>query len=186
MTNKEELKKIRKIVTAYHKLTWEDANYTVSNMAANPRRVLEHIDILMALDVPFNYVIPSDFSVKTGDKVSRYYTNNNTTTHYQFDDKTYYVQWSNGNIGPYQFCTETYYGVALPIFHQFKQRLRSYNPVDEDPLNDYMVFTVEDGKRLMNDYKQICEETKTAIAEACKQERIKRMQAELEQLQNEK
>lgn len=186
MTNKEELTRIREIVAAYHKLTWEDANYTVRNMAANPRNVLEHIDILMALDVPFNYTIPHDFKVKTGDVLHNVYKDHNTTTHYKFDGKIHYVQWSNGNIGPYQFCTETYYAVALPIYQQFKQRLRSYNPVDEDPLNDYMAFTIEDGKRLMNDYKQICEETKTAIAEACKQERIKRMQAELEQLQNEK
>ena len=184
MTNKETLEKARQIVADYKELV-RNGGYTIHNCSSNPAVLLEHIDKLIVLDAPLDYRIPDDFKLVLGSEIRGRYKDRNTTTNYKFKPNKYYIQWSNGNIGPYQFCYDTMYSIALPHYQAFKERLRSYNPVDEDPLNDYMAFTVEDGKRLMADYKQLCDETKAIIEKAIKAELLKRKQAEIEKLKSE-
>lgn len=111
---------------------------------------------------------------------------NPATDYIPTDPDEFYVHWDNGNIGRLQFTTIDYWGYLGDEWREFKNTLKSYNPVDWDDLNNHMVFKIEDGKRLMNDYKDICKETQekinTKIKTSVKALIIEKKKKELEEL----
>ena len=124
-------------------------------------------------------VCPRDFLVTKG-----YHICNSATGHRSKDD-TWYVVWDNGNIGRLQFVSDKYYYDVQNEWEEFKNRLLSYNPLDYDKLNDFIVYDLENGKRLMADYKQICEETLAKMKDKIKQIQLKEAKEKYERLLNE-
>ncbi len=189
MSNIETLKANREIVEAYAKLCQSsESPYIVFNNSSSANHLLEMIDQWIKMDVEWGYRVPDDFALVKGDQLNMYFAKMRCTKNYKFKSNEYYIRWDNGNVGPYQFVNGSEgYKVALPAYKEFKERLRSYNVLEEDMLNDYMVFSIEDGKRLMDDYKAIKNETGEKISKAWKQyryEQAKAMVAEMEKENN--
>jgi hypothetical protein len=189
MSNIETLKANREIVEAYAKLCQSsDSPYIVFNNSSNANHLLELIDQWIKMDVEWGYRIPDDFALVKGEQLNLRFAKSRCAKNYKFNANDYYIRWDNGNVGAFQFAHDSEsYRVAQPAYKEFKERLRSYNVLEEDMLNDYMVFSIEDGKLLMNDYKAITNETDEKISKAWKQyryEQAKAMVAEMEKENN--
>ena len=187
MSNIDTLKANREIVEAYAKLCQSsETPYTVFNNSQNANRLLELIDQWIRMDVQWGFQMPSDFRLTTGDKLNSYFSRMRGAKNYKFTSNEYYIQWDNGNVGAYQFVHDgDSYHAAQPAYKEFKERLRSYNVLEEDALNDFMVFSVEDGKRLITDYKTLKNETMEKISTALKMYRYEKAKADLAQLESE-
>lgn len=119
----------------------------------------------------------SHFSLTKG-----YHIINNGTGHIS-DKNEWYIVWDNGNIGAYQFVDgSSRYDAIQDIFREFKEELMSYGIVNYDPWNDYIVFDIENGKRIMKDYGDILNRTYRKVDRKCKEVRLKNMKKEYEQL----
>ena len=100
----------------------------------------------------------SDFRLTKG----KYYISN-STTYYKPDKDEYCVHWDNGNIGRYQFTDEAGYKYIGEEWQKFIDILMSYSPVDYDKTRCHIVYDVENGKRVMADYKDICDAIKIKV-----------------------
>ena len=133
--------------------------------------------------------LPSEFSVGKA-AVS------NPAIGCSFDADDCYIIWDNGAVGRERFidlgdcshCILKRHLVRCPdyitddVWNAFKERLMSYEPLDYDTVRDYMVFSVENGKKLLADYPTICEETRTAFKRATAQYEIEKKKKEIEEL----
>lgn len=106
----------------------------------------------------------------------------NSNTHFVLDKNKYYVQWDNGNVGRLQFVTYEYYHYVTDEWHEFEAILKSYNPVDFDDLNTNMIFEIEDGKRLMQDYPDICKKIEGKMRKKIDSKKIELKRQELKEL----
>lgn len=171
---KRSIEEVIKICEAYEEVRKESpySAYTAHDL-------LEICDKMKALGLEWGdkFNIPTDFRM-----TKRYYLTN-SATHYQPADNTYYIEWDNGNVGRLQFVSLEYYGDIEPEWNEFLSKLKSYNPVDYDPLNCHMIFNIKDGKNLMRDYKKICDEICSNIDKKLKLKRLIKMQKEVEELQ---
>lgn len=166
------VKEIREIATAWAKLSSEIRSYSVDN-------TLDECDRLEALGEKWGYKIPYDFKVKKKPRIA------NSSTYYEFDENEYYVVWDNGNIGRLQFVSENYYDDVTEEWQQFLAELDSYEPLDSDPYNCRKIYSIENGKRLMNDYADICERTREAMQEKIKKAKVEKLKRQLEELEAE-
>jgi len=92
-------------------------------------------------------------------RIRKNYYITNSATGYKPNKEEFYIEWDNGNVGRLQFVRQDYWFAVENEWNDFLSALRSYDPVDYDPLNCHMVFEVENGKRLIKDYPNICKET---------------------------
>jgi len=150
---------------------------------SNPNEIVEDCKKMKA----FGYdeweqpIIPYDFTIYKG---NAYYLHNSATK-YKFDPDKYYIHWSNGNIGRLQFTTEEYYCVVEEEWQEFKDIMLSYNPVDYDMLNCHIIYDIENGKKVMEDYKKICNEIGNKMNKKIKQIKIQKMEEQLKELKGE-
>ena len=143
-------------------------------------QIIETCDKLEALGRKWGEAVcPRDFSIE-----KRYHICNSSTG-YQPKDDTWYVIWDNGNIGRLQFVSNKYYSDVQDEWEEFKNRLLSYNPLDYDDMNNFNVYDIENGKRLMADYQQICNETLAKMTDKIKQVQLKEAKEKYERLLNE-
>lgn len=144
---------------------------------AAPMQIIETCNKLKAMELNWgdDLVTHSDFHI------SDHYYISNSSTGYTPTDK-YYIHWDNGNIGRLQFVNTDYWGYIADEWREFNETLRSYNAVDWDPLNDHIIFKIEDGKRLMNDYQNILKDTQQKIENKIKAVKIEKKKKELEEL----
>lgn len=188
MSNIETLKANREIVEAYAKLCQSsESPYIVFNNSSNANHLLELIDQWIKMDVEWGYRMPDDFALVKGEQLNLRFAKSRCAKNYKFNANDYYIRWDNGNVGAFQFAHDSEgYRIAQPAYKEFKERLRSYNVLEEDMLNDYMVFSIEDGKRLMNDYKAITNETYEKFSKAWKQYRYEQAKAMVAEMEKEK
>ncbi len=118
----------------------------------------------------------NDFRIRKG-----YYITNNGTGH-KPDYDTWYIEWDNGNVGAYQFCDDESYPYVQEEYREFKERLMSYGHVNYDPLNNHIIFEVENGKKLLADYNLICKETRAKMRKKFQEIAIERTKKKLEEL----
>lgn len=125
----------------------------------NENELLSTCKKLKALDLEWGDKISfDDFRITQGVYIS------NSSTGYEYDSKSYYIHWDNGNIGAYQFVSgDDMYRAIQYEYKEFKEKLMSYNPIDWDDFNDHIVFDVENGKKVIADYKEIVKETREKI-----------------------
>lgn len=117
-----------------------------------------------------------DFRIRKG-----YYITNNSTGHKSNPDE-WYVEWDNGNVGAYQFVGGDGYNIVQNEFREFKEMLMSYNPVNYDKLNCHIVYDIENGKKVLADYEQICKETRKKMEVKIKKARLEKAKADYEKL----
>lgn len=145
-----------------------------------PHEFLRTIDILQTFGWEWGHRTSYlDFNITKG-----YYITNNGTGH-KSDPGQYYVHWDNGNIGRLQFVSSEYWGDVEDEWREFLERLKSYNPINYDPHNSHIVYDVENGKRIMEDYDDICKEFNDKFQRKIKKLKIERKQKELEKLMQE-
>lgn len=168
VTKKEKhmtVKEAKKIIATYNELI-QDVPYGYSKY---PSDLLVICDKLEALGFEWGDNLSFvDFYIRKGD-----YHLTNSATHYKLDKDTFYIHWDNGNIGKYQFVSDSGYWHVDDEWNEFKERLMSYEPLDYDPLNCHIIYDIEHGKKLLRDYKGIC-------AEIEKKMQIKVTQAEID------
>lgn len=99
-----------------------------------------------------------DFRIHKG-----YYIVNNGTGH-EADQNEWYVEWDNGNIGRYQFASGDMYDHIEEEWEAFRKKMMSYSPINYDPCNCHIIYDVENGKKVLEDYKSICDETRENVA----------------------
>lgn len=89
-----------------------------------------------------------------------YYLTNKGTAH-ESNPSEWYVVWDNGNVGRLQFVTYGYnvYETIEDEWNEFRAKLMSYDPLNYDPLNCCIVYNIENGKRILEDYNDICNAT---------------------------
>lgn len=80
----------------------------------------------------------------------------------------YFFKWDIGNIGRYHLnCTDKAYFAIGDTWESFLEKMESYNPIYNDRGNCCLIYDIENGKRLMNDYpvflKEAREEAKKVI-----------------------
>lgn len=166
------VKEIREIATAWKELSKEIYNGDVD-------AVLDRCDMLEALGEEWGYKIPSHFNVRKCPRIT------NSSTHYDFNDGKYYVTWNNGNVGKYQFVDSEVHDYVDEEWEQFIAELDGYKPLDSDPYHDRKIYSFENGKRLMNDYEDICKRTMKAMSKKVKKRKLEKLKRELERLEAE-
>ena len=165
------VKEIKEIATAWKELSREMCDFSVES-------VINECNMLEALGEEWGYEIPCCFRVIKGGHMTM------SSTYYKFDDDEYYVHWDSG-IGRLQFVTGEYYDDIKEEWQQFLAKLNDYKPLDSDIYNNHIVYDVENGKRLMNDYNDICEQTREVIQKKIKKVRTEKLKKELEELEAE-
>lgn len=124
--------------------------------------------------------ICTDFYIRKGGIIT------NQSTHYEFEEDEYYIHWDNGNIGRLMFLYSADYSIAeTEIWEEFEKKLMSYNVLEYDKFNDHMIFSIEDGKKLIADYGKICDATRDKFEKYCKKKELKRKKEEYEKLKKE-
>ena len=112
----------------------------------------------------------------------------NPVNNYEFQDD-YYIIWDNGNIGAYQFLTtydeKIYYGDITDEWEEFYNTLLSYNPLDYDKFNNYIVFNIETGKKVLDDYPSILFDTNKKIKNKIAKLRLRDAKINVEKLSKE-
>lgn len=117
-------------------------------------------------------------------KVGKNYQLSNSRTHYQQNGVDTIVIWDEpcGRLG---FVDRDYWYTIDDEWNELMQILRSYNPLDWDELNNTYIFDVENGKRLIDDYKQILSEFLDKCHVKIKQYQLEQKRKELEKLMKE-
>lgn len=172
------IKEAKKIIEDYKNLCSEGNKYGYyANTVNEMKSILTKLEV-MGLEWGDRLAIPIDFRISKG-----YYLTN-SKMHYKKKDGEWYIEWDNGNIGRLQFVHEKYYYLVEDEWKAFKAELMSYNPLDYDHLNDHIIYDIENGKKLMANYQDICIRTQDAMYEKVKEARIKEMEEQLARLKS--
>lgn len=133
----------------------------------------------MGLNWGDKLVISENFRLTKGKRIVH-----NSAYNYNFDKDTYYIEWDNGNVGRLQFVSDKYYYLVTDEWNEFKSKLISYNALDYDTCNCHIIYNIEDGKRVIADYANICKETKEKMNKKIALAQIEEKKAEITKLQN--
>lgn len=172
------IKEAKRIITEYDNLR-KNRPYGYGDSSS---AMLETCKKLEALSLEWgDQVYYPDFLICNGE-----FNVLNSATHYEFDPDKYYIHWDNGNIGRLMFINNTYYySITDDEWDEFLATLRSYNPLDYDMLNCHIVYDIENGKKVMADYKDICDRTRNKMNAKIKAAEIEKKRQEIERLQKE-
>ena len=108
----------------------------------------------------------------------------NSTTKYEQNGKDSLVIWSE-STGRFAFVSGGYYDDIIDEWEEFMDVLKSYNPLDYDELNNKYIYDIENGKKLINDYKDIVNDLEKKINKKIKMVQLEKKKKELERLQAE-
>lgn len=108
----------------------------------------------------------------------------NSKTQYKINGVDTIVIW-NESCGRLGFVNDEYWYTIEDEWQEFMQTLLSYEPLDWDELNNVYIFDLENGKRLIQDYKQILNEFMDKCHVRIKAYQIEQKRKELERLQKE-
>ena len=146
----KNLDKIIKICKQYEEIADAAPGYG----AIHPTQIIEYCEKLQCLGWEFGESVNyPDFTI-----VKKPYITNSATG-FKYDPDQYYIVWDNGNVGRLQFVSQYYWSDVEQEWREFWWKLLSYEPLDYDPHNCRMIFDIEHGKKLIEDYPQICKET---------------------------
>lgn len=124
------------------------------------------------------------FEINGQIKAGKKYHVVNSHTHYIQNGFDTIVIWQEtcGRLG---FVDDEYWYTIDDEWKELMQTLHSYNPLDWDELNSTFIFDLENGKRLIEDYKQILNEFLDKCHIKIKQYQLQQKRKELERLQKE-
>lgn len=85
-------------------------------------------------------------------------------TDHKSNPQEWYVEWNNGNVGAYQFvCRSGEYNSVQNEYQEFVSELMKYNPLNYDKNGGKIIYDVENGKKLLDNYESIVEKTQKKI-----------------------
>ena len=147
----------------------------------NPGEIIETCNKLKALGLNWgDKIYYDDFKIVKGN----YYLANSKTG-YVLDKDSYYIVWSNGNIGRLMFIPYEYYDCVEDEWREFFDTLLSYSPLDYDETNCKIIYDIENGKHLLADYDNIYKETREKMNNKVKHGKLKAMETEYARLKSE-
>ena len=142
-----------------------------------PETIIEYCQKLKCLGMEFGESIDyADFSIVKNPYIT------NSATGFVCDPDQYYIVWDNGNVGRLQFVSSDYYSKVEEEWREYYRRLLSYDPLDWDPHNCHMIFSIENGKKLIADYPQICKETREKMKNKIAKAKLEKAKREYERL----
>lgn len=148
--------------------------------AWSPEDVIKVCEELEALGREWGDPLPAnDFGMERG----KYYITN-SKTHYRPQKDEWTIHWNNGNVGRLQFVAQKYYYAVEDEWNEFLKTMRK-NSLDYDPLNCHIVYDIENGKKIIDEYKDICEKTRRAMAKKIKAKDLEETRKLLEKLEKE-
>ena len=161
----------------------ETMNEIKRSVCTDPIEIVEDCEKMKAFgyDEWERLPTPYDFAIRKGNE----YPISNPVTKYKFDPDKYYIHWDNGNVGRLQFTTMEYYYTVEEEWQEFEDIMLSYNPVDYDDFNCHIVYDIGNGKKVMADYKKICNEIGSKMDKKIKQIKIQKMEEQLKELKGE-
>ena len=145
-----------------------------------PNDIISTCEKLKALGYKWGDILPGNHF-----RMSKKYYLSNSATQYQPEEDTYYIEWDNGNVGRLQFVSDTYWHYVGDEWEEFLNEMRSYNPVDYDPLNCHIIYGIENGKKVIADYNDICNRTQEKMRQKIRAVQIEQKKKELEKLLSE-
>ena len=152
----------------------------------SPKTIIEECNKLKILGCDWGEIRFGEYG-RIG-KDFRLYKDGNLTnqnTNYEFDNQKYYIHWDNGNIGRLMFLNYADYSEEeTKIWEEFKTELMSYHPLDYDHLNCHIVYDIENGKKVMADYKNICKKTSEKFSKYIKKRELQKAKEKYEKLLN--
>lgn len=172
------IKEAKKITDDYKKLRSESIEYKYyANTADEMMSILAKLEA-MGLEWGERLAIPNDFRISKGYYIS------NSNTHHKQQDGEWYIEWDNGNVGRLQFVREKYWGLVEDEWQAFRAELMSYNPLDYDHLNCHIIYDIENGKKAMANYKDLCKRTQEAMILKIKEAQVKELEEQLAELKS--
>jgi hypothetical protein len=94
------------------------------------------------------------FIINNQIKAGKKYRLTNSATKFEQNEVDTIVIWHE-SCGRLAFVDETYWTGIEDEWVWFKDILKSYDPVDYDEINNNYIYTLENGKRLINEYEAI-------------------------------
>lgn len=143
----------------------------------DPLTILQTCDKMKVLGIDWGEAlnIPSDFTM------CQQYWLTNSATRYKPEKDSWHIEWDNGNVGRLQFVHENYWYVVQEEWDEFLREMRD-NALDYDPMNCHIIYDIENGKKAMEGYRDLCKRTQEAMNKKVKAEQIRRKQEELAKL----
>lgn len=89
------------------------------------------------------------------------------------------------SCGRLDFVGDDYWHAIEKEWKWLHDKLKEYNPLDYDEINNKYIFDVENGKRLIEDYAKITDELKTMLKKKILVVETEKKKRELERLQKE-
>lgn len=112
-----------------------------------------------------------------------YHLTNSATNYKQNGDDTLVI--FDTNCGRLMFVGLDYYYVVADIWRKFTAKLKSFEPLDYDELNNKYIYSLTNGKRLIAAYPEIEKEFQEQCNIAVKHEQLRKKLEEAEKLQRE-
>lgn len=122
------------------------------------------------IDIPYHFIL------------TRKYYLTNSKTHYKSAKDEWFVVWDNGNVGRLQFVSDKYWSLVGEEWRDFYNEMLSFSPLDYDPLNDHIIYNIENGKKAMANYKDLCKRTQEAMNKKIKEAQVKELEEQLAKL----
>ena len=117
-------------------------------------------------------------------KLGREYRLANSHTGYHQNKEEVLVIWSE-SCGRLAFVNELYYDVIDNEWNEFMNILKSYEPLDYDPINNVYIYDIEHGKKLIDDYNKILEDFRDKTKEKINKVQRDEKRAQFELLKKE-
>lgn len=124
------------------------------------------------------------FEINPQIKIGKRYRLTNSHTGYQQDGKETLVIW-NEPCGRLAFVSERYYHVIGNEWDEFMNILKSYEPLDYDPINNVYIYDIEHGKKLIDDYNKILKDFRDKTKEKINKVKLDEKRAQFELLKKE-
>lgn len=124
------------------------------------------------------------FVINSQIEARKEYALTNSATQYKQNGKDTIIVW-HASYGRLTFVKNEYYDYVDDEWNDFINVLKSYNPVDYDELNRTYIYNVENGKKLIHDYKDIIQNFKQKLNKKIKEVDIANKKKEIERLQKE-
>lgn len=124
------------------------------------------------------------FVVNSQIKVGKKYNLVNSATKYEQNGQDNIIIW-NEPCGRLAFINRDYWYDIESEWRGFMDVLKSYNPLDYDEINNNYIYDVENGKRLIDDYKKIEDNFMEKVNKRIKMVELEKKKKQLELLQKE-
>lgn len=187
---------MKEIIVDRIKAIKEYLKYFPDDRTANNNLILCEYSNLLDIDLDTNHrtdypsVEHGYLRVNRQIRADKGYHLTNSYTGYHQNKEEIFVIWHEP-CGRLAFVNNLYYWAIDNEWDEFMNILKSYEPLDYDPINEKYIYDIEHGKKLITDYKDIVSNFKEKLHSKIneiliqdKRKQLKQLQEELEVLDN--